>query len=341
MSGTKGRVLAAMVAVALLTAGCGSRTFEQVGGTVVDARTGRPVAEASVLATAPGAAEETATTNAQGTFTLHNVSRRAHLRVTSGNYQPAEVRLTGQLLGVALSPIPVHGVVTSALTGGGLRATVAGAAASPTAAAADGGFQLYGLGPGDQLTVAAPGYKAASVTIDGDRDVRVALAAEEATRVEQVNDWLRAGHLAPLWRYVFRTPKGYGYVDLPADFKAEVRRQTVVTGGSTRRFVRGFDMRSVTEGDAGADIEVLAFAMDPGFAALPGFPETIVARFARSAGVSPRSLALPNGATAAYLRPSSGAAALLLNEGSLVMVLFGPPGDPLVRFAAAFLTAHE
>jgi hypothetical protein len=341
MGTTARRVLIAMAAAALLAAGCAPRTFDQVSGTVLDARTREPVAQAEVRAAAPGAPEVTATTDAQGKFILRNLSRRADLRVTAGNYRPAQVQLTGELLGVALSPIPVRGVVVSGLTGTGLRAKVAGADAGPAAAAVDGSFLLYGVGPGDRLTVTAPGYKTASVTVGGDRDVRVALAAEEATRIEQVNDWLRAGQLAPMWRWVFRTPAGYGYVDLPADFKADVRRQSVVAGGSRGRFVRGFEMRSVTEGDAGADIEVLAFAMDPEFAALPGFREALVARFANSAGVRPQPLVLSGGATAAYFRPPGGAAALLLNEGPLVVLLYGPPEEPIRRFATAFLAAHQ
>lgn len=308
---------------------------------MVDARTRGPVAGAEVSATVPGAAAATATTDAQGRFTLRHVSRRARLRVTAGNYRPTEVQLTGELLGVALSPIPVRGVVTSTLTGSGLHATIAGAGAGRTAAAADGSFRVYGLGPGDRLTLTAPGYKPASVTIGADRQVRVALAAEQATRIEQVNQWLRAGKLAPVWRYVFRTPAGYGYVDLPADFKAQVPQQSAVAGLAPRQLVKGFDMRSVTQGDSGADIEVLAFAMDPEFAAQPGFREAIVARFARNTGVPARSVVLPGGATAAYFRPPDSAAALLLNEGSLVVVLFGPPDEPIKRFAGAFLAAHQ
>jgi hypothetical protein len=312
-----------------------------MGGTVVDARTREPVVQAEVSATVPGPAAVTATTDARGRFTLRHVSRQARLRVTAGNYRPTKVQLTGELLGVALSPIPVRGVVTNTLTGSGLRATIAGAGTGATAAAADGSFRVYGLGPGDRLTVTAPGYKRASVTIGASREVRVALAAEEATRIEQVNQWLRAGKLAPVWRYVFRTPRGYGYVDLPADFKAQVPQQSVLAGVAAPQFVRGFDMRSVTEGDSGADIEVLAFAMDPQFADQAGFRETLVTRFARNAGVRAQSVVLPGGVTAAYFRPPESAAALLLNEGSLVVVLFGPPEEPIKRFAAAFLAAHQ
>jgi Carboxypeptidase regulatory-like domain len=338
MGGTTRRKLIAAVAAALLAAGCSARSFDRVCGTVLDARTHQPIAQAKVTAMAPDTAQITATTDARGRFTFRHLSRRARLRVTSGNYLPAEVRPTGELLGVALAPIPVRGMVTSTLTGSGLRATVAGPNLTPTAA--DGSFQVYGLGPGDRLTVTAPGYKTAVATIGANRRVRVVLAPEEATRIRQVNDWLRAGDFVSLWRWVFRTPKGYGYVDLPADFKAEVRQHYVAAVGSTRRSVRGFEMRSVTEGEAGADIEVLAFAMDPELAAAPGFEKAFVAAFARNTGVSPRPLVLPGGARAAYFRPPEGAAALILSEGSLVVLLLGPPEQPIKRFATAFLAAH-
>ena len=341
MGTTAGRVLTATAAAALLAVGCSARSFDRVSGTVLDARTHQPVAQAAVTSTAPGTVQVTATTDDQGRFTLRNLSRHARLRVTAGNYWPAQVQPTGELLGVALSPIPVRGVVRSRLTGAGLRATVAGAGIGRIEAAADGTFRLYGLGPGDKLTVTAPGYRTASAIIGTDRSVRVALGAEEATRIGEVNQWLRAGDFASVWRYVFRTPAGYGYVDLPADFKAEVRRQYVSAIGPSGRAVKGFEMRSVTEGDSGADIEVLAFAMDPEFAALPGFRDALVAGFTRHTGVRPRPLVLQGGTTAAYFRPPSGAAALLLTEGSLVVLLFGPPEEPIKRFAAAFLAARQ
>jgi Carboxypeptidase regulatory-like domain len=239
MGGTTRRKLIAALAAALLAAGCSARSFDRVCGTVLDARTRQPVAQAKVTAMAPGTAQITATTDARGRFTFRHLSRRARLRVTAGNYRPAEVQPTGELLGVALAPTPVRGMVRSTLTGGGLRATVAGPNLTPTAA--DGSFQVYGLGPGDRLTVTAPGYKTAVATIGANRRVRVALAPEEATRIRQVNGWLRAGDFVSLWRWVFRTPKGYGYVDLPADFKAEVRQQYTTAIGSTGRSVRGFE----------------------------------------------------------------------------------------------------
>jgi type IV pilus biogenesis protein CpaD/CtpE len=44
MGRTARRALVAVAAAALLAAGCSSRTFEQVGGIVLDARTREPVA---------------------------------------------------------------------------------------------------------------------------------------------------------------------------------------------------------------------------------------------------------------------------------------------------------
>ncbi|HZD01869.1 MAG TPA: carboxypeptidase regulatory-like domain-containing protein [Actinomycetes bacterium] len=337
MGGAARRALVAGTAAALLAAGCSSRTFDQVRGTVVDGRTGRAVAQAKVTASAPEAAEVGGTTDAQGRFTLHKVSKQARLKITSANYQPAEVQAADEALTVKLSPIPVTGVVSSTLTNRRLRATVGGSVKERTAA--DGSFSVYGLGPGDKLTASAPGYKTAAVTVDDDRRVAVALVAEEATRIRQVNDWLRAGNLAPVWRYVFRAPKGYEYEDLPSSVKDEARRQ--FTAGDAAKFIKGFDARSVTSGGAAADIEVLAFGVDPKVAALPGFDEGFMSGIAQEAGVSPQVITLAGGAEAAYLAPPGGPDAVVLGEGSLYVLMIGPGAKELKSFASAFVKAHE
>src|SRR5262245_42549004 len=260
-----GRVLAAMTMAVVLAAGCSSKTFDQVKGTGLDSRTGKPVAQAKVTATAPNTAAVTGPTDAQGTFTLRKVSKQARLAVTATNYEAADVPVAGKPLNITLKPIPVQGVVTSTLTNKGLQATLDGKLHGRTAA--DGTFRVYGVGPGDTLSVAAPGYKTASVAIDADRRAHVLLVAEEATRIQQVNQWLRARNLAPVWRYVFLSPEGYGYEQPPPEVKAESRRQIVAAGGG--KVLTGFEMRSVTKGGAAADMLVLVAALDPRFASLP------------------------------------------------------------------------
>ncbi len=331
-----GRALAAMAVAVVLAAGCSSKTFDQVKGTVLDSRTGKPVAQAKVTATAPDTAAVAGTTDVQGRFTLRKVSKQARLAVMATDYEAADVPVAGKPLNVALKPIPVQGVITSTLTNKGLRATLDGKVHER--AAADGTFGVYGVGPGDSLSVTAPGYKTASVAIDADRRVQVLLVAEEATRIQQVNQWLRAGNLAPVWRYVFLTPKGYGYEDVPPQLKAEVGRQFAAAASEG---VKGFDMRSVTKGGAAAEMEVIVAALDPRFASLPGAEEGFVTGVSESAGARPQLITLAGGEQVEYIAPPGGPKSILISEGSLQVMILGDAAEQLKGFASAFIKAHE
>ncbi len=330
-----GRALAAMTVAVVLAAGCSSKTFDWVKGTVLDSRTGEPVAQAKVTATAPNTAAVTGPTDAQGTFTLREVSKQAHLAVTATNYEAADVPVAGKPLNVTLKPIPVQGLITSTLTNKGLQATQDGKLHERTAA--NGTFRVYGVGPGNRLSVTAPGYKTASVAIDQDRKMQVRLVAEEATRVEQVNQWLRSGNLAPVWRYVFLTPKGYGYEESPPEFKAGARKQF----GAAGQAVKGFEMRSVTKGGAAANMAVLVVALDPRIAAAPGANEGFLTGVSQSAGARPQPITLAGGKQVAYIDPPSGPKAILLSEGSLQAMILGDTAEQLKGFASAFINAHE
>jgi hypothetical protein len=331
-----GQALAAMTAAVVLAAGCSSKTLDQVKGTVLDSRTGKPVAQAKVTATAPDTAAVTGPTDAHGTFTLRKVSKQAHLAVTAPNYEAAaDVPVAGKPLNVTLKPIPVQGVITSTLTSKGLRATLDGKLHQRTAT--NGTFQIYGVGPGDRLSVTAPGYKTASAAIDQDRRVQVRLVAEEATRIQQVNQWLRAGNLTPVWRYVFLTPKGYGYEESPPELKAGARKQF----GAAGQAVKGFEMRSVTKGGAAANMAVLVVALDPRLAASPGANEGFLTGVSQSAGARPQPITLAGGNQVAYIDPPSGPKFILLNEGSLQVMILGDAAEQLKGFASAFINAHE
>lgn len=332
-----GRALAAITAAVVLAAGCNSTTFDQVKGTVLDSRTGKPVAQAKVTATATNTAAVTGPTDAQGRFTLRKVSKQAHLAVTATNYQAAaDVPVSGKPLKVTLTPIPVQGMITSTLTNKGLQATLDGKLHQRTAA--NGTFRVYGVGPGDTLSVAAPGYKTASMAIDQDRRVHVLLVAEQATRIQQVNQWLRAGHLAPVWRYVFLTPKGYGYEAVPPQLKAASRRQVAAEGGQA---VKGFEMRSVTKGGTAADMVVLVVALDPRVAAMPGANQGFLRGVGQGAGAKPRLIRLAGGEQVAYIAPPGGPKLILLSEGSLQVVVIGDAAERLKVFASAFIKAHQ
>jgi hypothetical protein len=167
------------------------------------------------------------------------------------------------------------------------------------------------VGPGDKLSVVAPGYKTASVAINADRRVHMRLVAQEDTRILQVNQWLRAGRLGPVWRYVFLAPKGYGYEDVPPQVKAEARRGFAAAAGE----VKGFEARSVTKGGAAANMTVLVLALDPRVAALPGATENFLTGVSQGAGARPRPITLAGGDQAAYPRPSGRAQVDLLQRG--------------------------
>jgi hypothetical protein len=331
-----GRALAVMTAAVVLAAGCSSKTFDQVKGTVLDSRTGKSIAQAKVTATAPNTAAVTGRTDAQGTFTLRTVSKQAHLAVTATNYEAADVPVTGKPLNLTLKPIPVQGMITSTLTNKGLQATLDGKLHERTAA--NGTFRIYGVGPGDTLSVAAPGYKTMSAAVGADRRLHVLLVAEEATRIQQVNQWLRAGNLAPVWRYVFLTPKGYEYEQSPPQIKAEARRQFA---GTASQGVKGFETRSITKGGAAAEMMVIVVAFDPQVAALPGFADGFLTGVSRGAGGRPRLITLPGGKQVPYLAPSGGPKFILLSEGSLQLLIFGDAAERLKGFASAFIKAHE
>jgi Carboxypeptidase regulatory-like domain len=191
--------LTTVTAAMVLAAACSSSsstTLEQVRGTVVDQRTGKPVAQARVEATAPQVAMVTGSTDAQGRFTLRKISKQATLKVTAASYQLASLQVGKGPLEVKLTPIPVVGKVTSGLTRAGLPATLHGKAGARTQTRPDGSFEVYGVGQGDTLTVSAAGCTRKSVTIIGVGRVEVVLSPEPATEVNQVNQWVRTGNLA-------------------------------------------------------------------------------------------------------------------------------------------------
>jgi hypothetical protein len=86
-------VLTAATAAMALVAACTSTTFEQVGGTVIDGRAGKPVAHAQLEATAPQRATVAGSTDVQGRFTLREVHKRATLKITAANYELASLHL--------------------------------------------------------------------------------------------------------------------------------------------------------------------------------------------------------------------------------------------------------
>jgi hypothetical protein len=334
MSRLGGAVTVVAVA-ALLATGCTAKTFDEVSGTVLDGRTGKPIAWAKVTATAAEMPTVAASSDPEGNFTLQEVSKKARLAVTATNYQPADVPVAEEALSIRLEPIPVEGVVTSTLTNRALPATLGGTLHQRTKA--DGSFRAYGVGPGDRLRVTAPGYKTTSVVIDADRKLKIRLVAAEATRIEQVNQWLRAGNLAPVWRYVFLPPNGggYGYEAVPAEIEKDFAAAFPQEGS------KGMELRSVTKGGLATDMLAIAIALDPEVAALPGSDEAFMAGVVQGSGARPQLATLAGGQQVPYIAPPGGPEAIVVSEGALHVLFLGEDAQKLKNVASTFIRAHE
>ena len=336
-----GGAAAVAVVVVMLATGCSAKTFDEVSGTVLDERTGQPIARAEVTATAPDTPTVAGSSDAAGKFTLQEVSKKARLQVTATNYKPVEAPMAKEALSIRLEPIPVEGVVTSTLTNRALAATLGGrlhaGGGLRLRTKADGSFRVYGVGPGDRLRVTVPGYKTTSVMIDGDRKLKIRLVAAEATRIEQVNQWLRAGDLAPVWRYVFLPPNdgGYGYEAVPSEYRKDF------AAAFTQEGSKGVELRSVTKGGLATDMLAIAIALDPKVAALPGSDEAFLAGVVQGSGAGPESVTLAGGQQVAYIAPAGGPKAIVVSEGALHVLFLGDDTQQLKSIASTFIKAHE
>src|SRR5215211_263019 len=110
-----GGAVALVAVVVMVATGCSAKTFDEVSGTVLDGRSGQPIARAKVTATAPETPAVAASSDAAGKFTLQEVSKTARLQVAATNYKPVDVPVAKQALSIRVEPIPVEGVVTSTL----------------------------------------------------------------------------------------------------------------------------------------------------------------------------------------------------------------------------------
>lgn len=336
-----GRALVVAALFVMLAAGCTAKTLDDLSGTVLDGRTGQPIARAKVTATAAETPTITTSSDAAGRFTLQEVSKKARLQVTAPNYKPADVAVAKQALSIRLEPIPVEGVVTSTLTNRALAATLGGTLHAGGSlhlrTKADGSFRAYGVGPSDRLRISAPGYKTTSVVIDADRKLKVRLVAAEATRIEQVNQWLRAGDLAPVWRYVFLPPNdhGYGYEAVPSEYRKDF------AAAFTQEGSKGVELRSVTKGGLATDMLAIAIALDPKVAALPGSDEAFLAGVVQGSGATPQPVTLAGGQQVPYVAPAHGPKAIVVGEGALHVVFLGEDAQQLKNAASMFIKAHE
>jgi hypothetical protein len=257
-----GARMALAAACAVLFAAVGVFVVENqpidVAGTVIDARTSRPIAGAHL-----NAAGVDATTDAEGGFSALDIKRGTNLRVSADNYRPVDVEATGSPIRVKLRPIPVTGRVTSSFTGTGIGATVRGKESTKTRA--DGMFITYGLGPGDTLTITAFGHQPKKVKITPKRTATAALAL---------------GPMNP--NALLRPVKGYRYMDAPIDVAGAMRAEVAAVDPAANAAISGVAARSVVhDGDPFA--VAVAVALDPRYASLPGVADAFFDGFAAGA----------------------------------------------------------
>lgn len=180
-------VVGALVGVAVLAFVFlgGSRTLT-VNGQVIDARSGAGVAGAAL-----SVGRSAVTSDQSGMFRVTGVKRDSMLHVSAKNYDSADLKASAHAV-VRLTPIPVTGIITSAMTSLPLPATLTGSGKPLGAAAADGAFTVYGVGPGDELIVAAPGYLPLKTTLSTNRSLSLQLHPTAETSLAQFKQWLGA-----------------------------------------------------------------------------------------------------------------------------------------------------
>lgn len=199
-------VVTAAIAAALFLA-LRPRTIT-ASGTVIDGRTGQPVAMASLHA-----GGKSAHTNARGVFQIPGLAPNAKVSVRARYYAAAQVRAAAAPLRVRLAPTPVHVTVHSDLTGNPLPAVVSPPNGSPVTAYADGTATLYRTGPGETLTVTTGGYRPAHAVIGRDHAATAGLGPTRRTM--RTRPWARlwawadSGNYRAVADWVLRPATGY------------------------------------------------------------------------------------------------------------------------------------
>ncbi len=269
---TKG-MFVALLALAFVTVACSNTVA--VSGVVLDMRTSAPVPGAVVVA---GSIK--GTSNAKGRFHLASVPKDAKIEVSAANYRTKTVAASANVLTIKIAPIPVTGTALSAFTGKGIPATITGKGLNEKASS-DGTFSVYGVGPGDTLTVSAIGHVTATVTIGDNRVANVSL---------------KLGRIDP--EALIPVISGYGFENVPKALKDEALRG-IRSDPDIGKYITGFAGKSVTSGGEGVAV-VVVVAVSPSVAALPGIRE---AYFSRSISTA-SSCSVPQEGAASPLRGS-------------------------------------
>jgi hypothetical protein len=140
-------------------------------------------------------------------------------------YAPARVKAPQTPMTVRPAPIPVPVVVTSALTGRPLPATLVMPNGDRVRARPDGTATLYRIGPGESLTVQAAGYLPGHAVVGVDHTVNAALAPTLATMSAQMWSWDRTRHYQAIIDWMLRPATGYTFMGTSPHAWAQQNKQ--------------------------------------------------------------------------------------------------------------------
>jgi len=213
-------------------------------GTVIDRLTGQPVAAASVHGGGKSAA-----TNARGKFQINGIATGTVLRVRARYYAATQAKAAQTSVTVRLAPVPVPVVVTSALTGKPLPATLV-MPNGDRVQAADGTATLYRIGPGETTTVTATGYLPAHAAVGADHTVKALLAPTQATMAAQLRTWDRTHHYQAIIDWMLRPATGYTFMGTSRH--AWVRENRQMAGDPQTAYIGG----GYTADATGATIQI-------------------------------------------------------------------------------------
>ena len=189
-------------------------------GTLIDRLTGQPVAGASVHG-----GGKSAIANARGKFQVNGIAAGTVLRVRARYYAPAQVTAAQAPVTVRLAPVPVPVMVTSALTGKPLPATLVLPNGDRVQARADGTATLYRIGSGQTVTVTATRYLPAHPAVSTDHTVKAALEPTLPTMRAQLRNWYRTHHYQPIIGWMLSPATGYTFTGTsPSDWAQDNRR---------------------------------------------------------------------------------------------------------------------
>ncbi|MGB9633603.1 MAG: carboxypeptidase regulatory-like domain-containing protein, partial [Chloroflexaceae bacterium] len=135
-----------------------------LSGTITDAYTGQPLANAQVTATFNVTNTLSVATGADGRYTLADLPEQFTLSVTAPDYAPAERTLSrATSLDLALRPAVLTGMITDRYSGQPVAGATISAGTARATSGPDGRYRLEGIPPtATSVEISADGYASLS-----------------------------------------------------------------------------------------------------------------------------------------------------------------------------------